>query len=166
MKSKQIRTFCSSLALILSISSAEAQYQIRASVLAGGGLSASNANHRLSSTAGQTFIGAPQAATFRKQVGFWRPAQQLTPVEALPNIIPTEYRLDQNYPNPFNPSTRITFAVQERANVQLVVYNILGQVVSTLVDAEMTPGIYEASFDAHSYASGVYFYRIIANTFV
>jgi hypothetical protein len=90
----------------------------------------------------------------------------VTSVEQLAANLPLSYELFQNYPNPFNPSTKITFAVQERANVQLVVFNILGQVVSTLVDAEMTPGIYEASFDAHSYASGVYFYRLIANTFV
>jgi len=90
----------------------------------------------------------------------------VTSVEQLFADLPSSYELYQNYPNPFNPSTKITFAIQERSNVQLVVYNVLGQAVSTLVDAEMAPGTYEARFDASNYASGIYFYRLVANTFV
>jgi hypothetical protein len=76
---------------------------------------------------------------------------------------PAQYRLMQNYPNPFNPTTTIEFALPADGLVTLKVYNMLGQEVATLIDNQlMDEGTNEVSFDATSLASGVYFYRLIA----
>lgn len=77
-----------------------------------------------------------------------------------------EYGLQQNYPNPFNPTTTIKFAIPEKSNVRLEVYNILGQKVETLVDRELSQGYHEVDFNASRLASGVYFYTIQAGDYV
>jgi hypothetical protein len=74
--------------------------------------------------------------------------------------VPTEYALYQNYPNPFNPSTTIEFDIPERTNVKLVVYDILGREVETLIDKELEPGKYKLNFNATDLPSGVYFYTL------
>jgi ligand-binding sensor domain-containing protein len=74
--------------------------------------------------------------------------------------VPTEYALYQNYPNPFNPSTTIEFDIPERTNVKLVIYDILGREVETLIDKELEPGKYKINFTATNLPSGVYFYRL------
>jgi hypothetical protein len=80
--------------------------------------------------------------------------------------LPVTYNLFQNYPNPFNPSSTIRIALPEAANVTLVVYNILGQRVRTLVDERMIAGYQNIHFDGSGCASGVYFYHLRAGTFV
>lgn len=79
---------------------------------------------------------------------------------------PVEYTLEQNYPNPFNPTTTIRYSIPENANVELKVYDILGNEVATLLNEAKSPGNYEIEFDASTYASGVYIYTITANNFV
>jgi hypothetical protein len=79
---------------------------------------------------------------------------------------PTIYRLDQNFPNPFNPSTTIRFGLPHKSTVQLIVYNTLGQQVATLVQGEEEAGYHEVRFDGSNLASGVYFYRLTAGSFV
>jgi hypothetical protein len=74
--------------------------------------------------------------------------------------IPTVYALDQNYPNPFNPSTTINYALPERGLVKLVIYNIIGQQIATLVNQEMPAGYHSVNFDASKLSSGIYFYRL------
>jgi hypothetical protein len=76
------------------------------------------------------------------------------------------YSLSQNYPNPFNPSTIIKFTVPKESNINLSIYNVLGELVLTVVNAEMKPGYYEYEFNASCLASGVYLYRIAAGSFV
>ena len=166
MKLKQIHIFSLSITLFLSTSVVNAQYQIRASVVGGGGGVISGSTYRISSTAGQTFIGSIQSSNYRKQVGFWRPAQLLTPVEQLLDLIPLEYRLDQNYPNPFNPVTNIRFTLKERSHATLVVYNLLGQKVATLIEQELGAGEYVAQFDPNTLATGIYVYRLTTTNFV
>ncbi len=85
-------------------------------------------------------------------------------------LLPTEFALSQNYPNPFNPSTRIEFALPRAADVNLTVYNILGEKVKTLVDEHMNAGVHSVVFDGYDdnhnpVASGIYFYRIKAGDF-
>jgi hypothetical protein len=79
--------------------------------------------------------------------------------------LPTEFSLAQNYPNPFNPLTSIEYALPEAAKVRVEVYNVLGQVIDVLVDGDQEAGFHKVTWDASDMASGVYFYRINANTF-
>lgn len=85
-----------------------------------------------------------------------------TSVEVVDNGIPTDYYLSQNYPNPFNPVTTIKFGLPEDAQVELVVYNVIGQKVATLVNEYMRAGHYVVQFDGSNYASGTYFYVLRA----
>lgn len=79
--------------------------------------------------------------------------------------IPNYYSLSQNYPNPFNPSTSIKFTMPEGNNVKLVVFDILGREVATLVNEFRNSGTYNVNFDASALSSGVYFYRLEAGNF-
>lgn len=81
---------------------------------------------------------------------------------ATPFIIPGSYNLSQNYPNPFNPVTTIRYELPEDTKVKIEVFNMLGQKVETLVDAEQKAGYYTINFGKPGYASGVYIYRMIA----
>lgn len=93
----------------------------------------------------------------------------LTFVEAESNITPT-FELSQNYPNPFNPSTTIKYTIplNEKkiiSNVKLVVYDILGREITTLVNENKNSGTYEVNFDGSNLNSGVYFYSLITGSF-
>ncbi len=80
------------------------------------------------------------------------------------NLIPKEFFVDQNYPNPFNPTTTIQFGLPAQAKVNLVIYDILGRVVATLIDNQtMAAGVYQKQFDATRLASGTYIYRLQAD---
>lgn len=72
------------------------------------------------------------------------------------------YALMQNYPNPFNPETVINFAVPAESMVKISVYNSLGEIVSTLVNQQMTAGNHQVKFDASKLSSGLYFYKMVA----
>ena len=80
--------------------------------------------------------------------------------------LPMEFKLEQNYPNPFNPSTTINYSVAEQGPVNLEIYNIVGQKVAALVNANQPVGNYSVKFDASKLASGVYIYRITTNNYV
>ncbi len=92
-------------------------------------------------------------------------------VEPVPQAaLPEKFELAQNYPNPFNPETRIRFQLPEAADVQLIVYNMLGQQVRVLVNTHLAPGFYESTWDGRNdygvqLASGVYIYRLVMPTF-
>lgn len=83
----------------------------------------------------------------------------------LPNLIKA-YSLKQNYPNPFNPSTTIQYNIPVFSHVNLDIYDILGRRIETLVNSNKEPGHYFVIFKAKNLASGVYFYRLKAGTFV
>ena len=77
-----------------------------------------------------------------------------------------EFRLQQNYPNPFNPSTSIEFTLPVQSNVELKVFNLLGQEVATLAHGILPAGNHSVKFDATNLSTGVYLYRITAGSYV
>jgi hypothetical protein len=83
-----------------------------------------------------------------------------TSVEIIDENIPSEFTLSQNYPNPFNPATKIQYSIPEASFVQLKVYDIIGNEVSTLVSEEQSAGSYRVDFDGQGLSSGIYFYKI------
>lgn len=80
-------------------------------------------------------------------------------------ILPNNYSISQNYPNPFNPSTIIQYSLPFESNVSIVVYNILGEEVTKLVDGNMPAGLHKIRFDGSGLSSGIYFYSIRATSF-
>jgi len=76
-----------------------------------------------------------------------------------------DYKLYQNYPNPFNPSTVIGFKLNQSGYVSLKVYNLVGNVVATLVSEYRQEGNYEVIFDASNLTAGVYLYKLQINDF-
>ena len=83
-----------------------------------------------------------------------------------PGGMPGQFTLQQNYPNPFNPVTIIRYDLPAAANARLTVFNTLGQIVATLVNERQQPGTYMVQFDGSAFASGTYFYRLQADTYV
>jgi len=79
--------------------------------------------------------------------------------------IPVAFALDQNYPNPFNPSSVIRYQIPVVSKVSLKVYNVLGQVIATLVNEAQHAGYKSVEFDARSLPSGLYIYRLQAGNF-
>ena len=80
------------------------------------------------------------------------------------NEMPNDFVLEQNYPNPFNPSTTISFSLPEASEVQLNVYNILGQQIATLVNEVKNAGTYNVNWNASNLSSGMYVYRLQAGS--
>jgi hypothetical protein len=88
----------------------------------------------------------------------------------------TQFVLEQNYPNPFNPSTKIIYSIPSSlnrgtSNVSLKVYDVLGNVVATLVNEEKPAGNYEIEFNSRglihqTLSSGIYFYQLRAGSFI
>jgi hypothetical protein len=75
-----------------------------------------------------------------------------------------EFVLFQNYPNPFNPSTVISYQLPVNGNVTLIVYDVLGNEVTTLINEEKPAGNYEVEFSAEGLTSGIYFYKLQAGS--
>ena len=91
-------------------------------------------------------------------------------VDEMKPKIPTEFSLKQNYPNPFNPTTSIQYELSKLSNVEMTIYNMLGQIIRTLVKERQSAGFYSMQWDGKNdageqVASGVYLYRIKAGDF-
>ena len=86
-------------------------------------------------------------------------------IQNISTEIPSSFSLKQNYPNPFNPTTKIKFDVVRLSDVKIVVYDVTGREVSTLVNESLQPGTYETTFDASALSSGIYFYILTAGDF-
>lgn len=81
-------------------------------------------------------------------------------IDPVSSEIPADFNLSQNYPNPFNPTTNIEFAIPKVSFVKLVVYDMQGRVIETLVNEQLEAGTYKTDWNASGYASGVYFYSL------
>lgn len=81
-------------------------------------------------------------------------------------VVPNIFQLSQNYPNPFNPVTTIKYQLPVAGDVSLIVYDILGNEVTTLIDEFQEVGFYAKKFDASNLSSGVYFYKLKAGSYV
>jgi len=82
------------------------------------------------------------------------------------NQIPEQFLLYQNYPNPFNPITTIKYSIPKTSNISLVVYDVLGREITTLVNEEKLSGNYTVQFNGSNFSSGVYFYVMRADNFI
>ncbi|MBK7979158.1 MAG: T9SS type A sorting domain-containing protein [Ignavibacteriae bacterium] len=93
--------------------------------------------------------------------------------------LPFKFKLMQNYPNPFNPATIIEYSIAAKENsetanavihsndlVQLKVYSVLGEEVTTLVNRKQKPGNYKIEFNASDLSSGIYFYKLVSGDFI
>jgi hypothetical protein len=90
----------------------------------------------------------------------------LTEFQPNSELIPESFSLHQNYPNPFNPITKIKFDIPKSSNTKILIYDVLGKLIATLVNENLKPGSYEVEWDGSWYASGVYFYSLVTDEFV
>jgi hypothetical protein len=74
-----------------------------------------------------------------------------------------DYTLKQNYPNPFNPNTTIEYTLNKNSDVKIIIYDILGREVNTLVNQKQIPGTYKLSLNGNDLSSGTYFYSLVVN---
>ncbi|MBK9333004.1 MAG: T9SS type A sorting domain-containing protein [Ignavibacteria bacterium] len=93
------------------------------------------------------------------QYGFIPPDEPVG-IQPVNTNVPAAYNLYQNFPNPFNPATSIKFDIAKRGNVRLVVFDMLGRELSTLINESLNPGSYQVSFDGSGLSSGIYFCRL------
>lgn len=99
--------------------------------------------------------------------------QGLTPVRIYQSSSPSSYSLYQNYPNPFNPTTKIKYAIPLLRGVsegrgvltRLIIYDILGREIATLVNQQLNPGTYEVQWNGSNYTSGIYLYKLTAGDY-
>lgn len=151
---------------LFSLNQVFPQHQIPFSIISSGGISQSNSSYNLVGTVGQTLIGNSTGAAYQSQAGFWQIYYQSVISDVTDKeLLPIEFKLEQNFPNPFNPSTVIRFAIPERANVILKVYDLLGGEVITLINEEKEAGWYNVNFNAVKFSSGFYIYRIQAGKY-
>jgi hypothetical protein len=87
-------------------------------------------------------------------------------IKQINSTIPSEYKLFQNYPNPFNSMTNVKWQMLNAGNIKIVLYDVLGKEIVTLVNEKQSPGVYEVTFDANELPSGIYFYRLKAGEFI
>ena len=115
-------------------------------------------------------------ANVQVQVGtFLNPTDRIT-LDFIATTIPVliddektviiDYYLHQNYPNPFNPSTKINFGLTKAGHVEMIVYNILGNKVATLLNGYKEAGNHSTRFNGSNLGRGVYFYKIVSDGFI
>jgi hypothetical protein len=86
-------------------------------------------------------------------------------IREINTVVPYGSSLSQNYPNPFNPVTNIKFYIAKKSDVKIVVYDMMGREVQTLVNETLKPGTYESSFDGSLLTNGIYLYKISAGDY-
>ncbi|MBU4486986.1 MAG: T9SS type A sorting domain-containing protein [Candidatus Delongbacteria bacterium] len=102
-------------------------------------------------------------ADYQQFLHVWKISGKTNGIEAEEVSLNKDFVLYQNYPNPFNPITSINFILQSNSEVKLSVFNTKGEVVANLCNGKMGKGMHKVDFDADSFNSGVYFYRLTVN---
>jgi hypothetical protein len=161
--------------LLAAADSSPAQVRLKAATLVGAGGFSGSGSARVGVTVGQSLTGLASDARNATGTGFWYATLESitvtsSSIERIGDEIPEEFELHQNYPNPFNPTTRIKYGIPVSSTVRITVYNILGQLVTTIVDAKQAAGYYEVNWDSKTdngagLPSGVYFYRVETKDF-
>jgi hypothetical protein len=95
----------------------------------------------------------------------WQFTTGATGIEQTHQTLPKEFNLSQNYPNPFNPTTKIQYSIPKQSFVSIVIFDMLGHRIRTLVSEMKSPGIYNLTVDGSSLASGMYFYTMKSGNF-
>lgn len=84
---------------------------------------------------------------------------------SLGSEVPGEYYLSQNYPNPFNPVTNIDFNIRRKSQAKIIIHDVLGKTIDEPLSSELDAGYYRINWNASAFASGVYYYTLIADDF-
>ncbi len=149
-----------------------AQFAIPVQTTNFGNQTAGSDNFILTGYTGSSLNPVSGGPDFRIASGFWGSVKKTThtAIEHDAFIVPDDFYLEANYPNPFNPSTKIKYGIPEAAQVRLSVINSVGQEIAILVDKELAPGTYLASWDAiatggNALPSGIYFYHLQSPNF-
>lgn len=152
-----------SLILIADVSFAE-EFEIGNWVVSNGATPASNSEFRVVGTLGQACVGQSTNPEYSLQSGISHDTIGILLTDAddiyQSEVLPEGFELRQNFPNPFNPTTMIEFSLARKTDIELAVYNILGQKVSVLLDDTFEPGIHQVTLNAEDLPSGVYFYTL------
>ena len=90
---------------------------------------------------------------------------QVIGIQPISTEIPNKFSLSQNYPNPFNPTTKIKFSIPKESFAKIIVFDVLGREISTIVNEELKPGTYEVDFDGTNLPSGVYYYKLMTGDY-
>jgi hypothetical protein len=139
-------------------------------VSSGGSLPMTSGGYRAMLTSGQPVAGACGSSGYVAFFGFWQPVLvSPTAAEEIESPdLPIKFSLEQNYPNPFNPTTAIEFSLPRSGWARLKVYDILGRLVTVLVDESLPAGAYRVIWDGRDLngsevASGIFLYRLEAS---
>jgi len=129
-------------------------------------VSTSSKNTVLESAVGRSFVGESHMSTTHLTSNLLAGKMFSSMSDANePTLLPEKFQLMQNYPNPFNPRTTIHYNLPGSTRVSLKIYNVLSQIVATLVDETQDGGYKSVDWDASTISSGVYFYRLQASNF-
>ena len=134
------------------------------------------AGDTLKSSLHVTALNINGTANVQVQIGTFRNPTARTVIDfeatTLPNSVEEDgslikdYYLGQNYPNPFNPTTKINFGLKKSGNVEITLYNILGNKVATILKEYKSAGNHTVNFNGANLSSGAYLYKIVSNGFV
>ncbi|MFC2092998.1 T9SS type A sorting domain-containing protein [Bacteroidota bacterium] len=103
---------------------------------------------------------------FRSDMGAYGGRAIPIGIKKLSTNIPEKYHLSQNYPNPFNPFTTIKFDIPKSSNIKIIIYDILGKEIVELVNEKLSAGTYSVDWLTANLPSGVYFYKLITDSYV
>ena len=139
----------------------------RSVVGTGGGASVSSGLRTLC-TLGQAVIGVVRDTTHMNEIGFWYHHERAVAgvKEGWEHTLATGYWLGPSRPNPFGGTATVHFAVPERSQVRLCLYDVTGREVSTLLETTVEPGFHRVVVEGKGLSSGVYFCQMVAGSYV